>query len=195
MQPKVLNVLVGIVQHRVEMAAQVGEGIIDGSQLPLQHAPHLTGGIGSGVGGVRFDQIDDGLRLGQIQLPVQKGPLGEFPPLGRSGSCVVQCIQPCRQHGRGAVAVEFHGILPGVAVGCPAAHGHALIDDPSLAVMEGAHHQLPAGHLGKGRTLGSKNLLGDGNAPVPGHSDNANGADLTACGNGGNDTGHVVTSN
>ena len=52
------------------MAAQIGEGIIDGIQLLLQHAAYLSGGIGSGIGGIRFDQIDDRFCLGQIQFSV-----------------------------------------------------------------------------------------------------------------------------
>ena len=47
----------------MEVAAQVHQIVVDGSQLLLQHAPHLTGGIGGSVGGVGFNQIDDRFRL------------------------------------------------------------------------------------------------------------------------------------
>ena len=63
MQAEILNVLVGVVQHRVEVAAQVHQIVVDRRQFLLQHAPHLSGGVGGGVGGVGFDQVNDGLRL------------------------------------------------------------------------------------------------------------------------------------
>ena len=129
----------------MEMAAQVHQVIINGGQLLLQHPAHLTGCIGGGVGGIRFDQVDDGLRLGQIQLAVEEGTLGEFASAGRTGTGAVQRFQPGGQHGRGAVAVEFHGVLAGVAVGSPGHDSHALVNDPALLVAEGAQHQLPVG--------------------------------------------------
>ena len=83
---KVLDVLIGIVQNGVKVAAQVCQMVIHRQQHLLQPAAYLSGGVGRSVCGIRFNQIDDGLGLGQVQLPVQKGPLGEFSPLGRSGS-------------------------------------------------------------------------------------------------------------
>jgi hypothetical protein len=52
------------------MAAKVGQGPVDGVQLFLQRAAYLTGGVGGGVGSFRFNQVNDGLRLGQVQLAV-----------------------------------------------------------------------------------------------------------------------------
>ena len=86
LQAKVLNILVGIIQHRVEVAAQVHQIVIDGGQLLLQHAPHLSGGVGGGVGGIRFDEINDGFRLRQIHFSVEKGPPCIFSRLGTSAS-------------------------------------------------------------------------------------------------------------
>ena len=75
------------------MTADIGQIVIDGSQLLLQHTFHLSGGIGSGIGGVCFDQIDDRLCLGQIQLAVKEGAFGVFTPLSRLGSCQIQSFQ------------------------------------------------------------------------------------------------------
>ena len=67
---EILDILVGIIQHGMEMAAQVGQVIVDGRQLLLQHTAHLSGSVGGRIGAVRLDQINDGLRLGQRQLSV-----------------------------------------------------------------------------------------------------------------------------
>ena len=69
-QAEVLNVLVGIVQHGVEVTAKVRQVVVDGLQGPLQGAAHLPGGIGGGIGGFCFNEVNDGLRLGQVQLAV-----------------------------------------------------------------------------------------------------------------------------
>ena len=142
-QAEILDILIGIVQHRVEMAAKVHQVVVNGGQLFLQDPAYLSRSIGGGVGGVRFDQIDDGLRLGQVQLAVEKGPLGEFSPFGGFRPGQIQRLQPGGQYRGGAVTVKFHGILAGVAVGSPGDHGHALVDDPALLVMQSAQHQLP----------------------------------------------------
>ncbi len=54
----------------MKMAANIREGIINWGKLPQQRPAHLPGGIGGSVGGFRFDEIDDSLRLGKIHLPV-----------------------------------------------------------------------------------------------------------------------------
>ena len=70
LQAEILDILVGVIQHCMEMAAQIGQVVIDGGQFLLQHALHLSGGVGGGIGGVCFDQVDDSLCLGQVQLSV-----------------------------------------------------------------------------------------------------------------------------
>ena len=37
-----------------------------------------------GGGGLGIDEVDDGLGLGQVQLAVEKGPLGEFAGSGQA---------------------------------------------------------------------------------------------------------------
>lgn len=91
--------------------------------------------------------------------------------------------------------MEFYGILAGVAVRPAAADSYALINGPTLVVLERSHYQLSIGSLGQGCISRRKNLFRNGDASVAGHSDDANSADLTACGNGGNDIRHDVTSN
>ena len=57
-------------------------------------------------------------------------------------------------------------------------HGHALVDDPALLIVEIAQDQLPVGDLTEGLAgIGGEDLLGDGNAVVAGESQNADGTD------------------
>ena len=72
---------------------------------------------------VRIDEIDDGLRLRQVHFAVEEGPLGEFTGLGLPGSGGKEGgEQGVKDHGR-AVAVEFGGVLPSVAVSAAEADG------------------------------------------------------------------------
>ena len=135
------------------MAAQVRQSAVNGVQLLLKTAAHLTGCVGSGIGGVCFDQIDDSLCLGQIQLAVQESPLGEFTTLGRLCAGNVQAFQSGSQHSRAAVAVEFHRILAGIGVGTVGNHNAAVIDGPAGLVLKIAQHQFPVRNLSQGLSI------------------------------------------
>ena len=87
--------------------------------------------------------------------------------------------------------MEFHRILPGVAVGLAAAYRHALIDHPPLGIVQRPHHQPPAGGLGQGITQRGKDLLRNFNTAVPAQPDNPDGADLTPGGDGSNCVRHA----
>ena len=188
---KIFNILVGIVQHRVEMAAQVRQVVVNGRELLLQLAAHLPGGVGGGVGGVRFDEIDDGFRLRQIHFSVEKGALGEFSPLGGKRPGEIQSFQPCSQHGRGAVAMKFHGVLAGVGVGRAGDHCHALVNDPALLVVKGSENQTAVGRFPKGfSAVQCKYLIRDRDAPVTRQADDADGGNGSAGGYGSDNVGH-----
>ena len=181
-QAEILDILIGIIQHCVEMAAQVGQIVIDGIQLFLQSAAHLAGGIGSGIGGVCFNEVNDRLRLGQIQMAVEEGPLGEFAPACRPGTGDVEGFQSCGQYSRGAVAVEFHRILAGIAVGTPGIDGAAGVDDPTLLVMEFTQDQLPVGRFPEGLAADAfENFSADLGAVISRHADDADGGNAEPC--------------
>lgn len=142
----------------------------------MQLAAHLPGGVGGGIGGVRFDEIDDGFRLRQIHFSVEKGALGEFSPLGGKRPGEIQSFQPCRQHGRGAMAMKFHGVLAGVGVGRTGDHRHALVNDPTLLVVKGSENQTAVGRFPEGfSAVQCKYLIRDRDAPVTRQADDADG--------------------
>ena len=194
-QTEILDVLVGIVQYRVEMAAQIGQIVVNWGQLLLEHTAHLAGRVGGGIGGVRLNQIDNGFCLSQIQLAVQEGPFGVFAPLGGLGSGNIQRFQPCRQHSRGAVTVKFHRVLTGIGMGTPGNHSHALVNGAALFVVKLAEHELPVRDIQQGFLIvQGKYLIRDGNAVVTRQTDDADGADLIARGYGGDGVRHGLDS-
>ena len=149
------------------MAAQIGQIVVNGCELFLQLAAHLPRGVGGGIGGVRFDEINDGFRLRQIHFSVEKGAFGELSPPGGKRPGEIQSLQPRRQHGRGAVAMKFHGVLAGVGVGCAGDHRHALVNDPVLLVVKGSENQTAVGGFHQGLSaVQCKYLIRNRNAPV-----------------------------
>ena len=79
-QAEILNILVRIVQHCVEMAANICQVIIYRRQLFLQYAGYLTGSVCSCVCCLCLDKIDDSFRLRKCKLTVQECPFCKFAP-------------------------------------------------------------------------------------------------------------------
>ena len=142
-QTKILNILIGVIQHGVEMAAQIGQIVVNRCQLFLQNALHLTCSVGGGISGVRFNQIDDSFCFCQTQLAVQKCPFGEFTSLGRLCTGQIQRFQTGSQHGGAAVTVKLHGVFAGVAVRGAGNNGAAGIDGAAFLVQQPTQNQLP----------------------------------------------------
>ena len=144
---EIFDVLVGIIQYRMEMAAQVGQIVIDGNQFFLQLAAHLTGGIGSSFRRVRLDQVNHCFCLRQIKVAIQKCPLGKFTTPCRLCAGMVQRFQTCGQNGRGAVAMKFDRVFTGVAVGPSGVNGAAGVDDAAFFVVQLAQNQFSIGRV------------------------------------------------
>ena len=66
----VLDVLVRIVHHRVKPGGDLQQGFLDGFQHPAETALQLGGGVAGRGSGLGVNQVDDGLRLRQVQPPV-----------------------------------------------------------------------------------------------------------------------------
>ena len=119
----VLNVLVGVIHHGVKPGGDVDEGLLHRRQAAAETAVQLGCGVFRGSGGLGIDEIDDGFRLRQVHFAVEEGPLGEFTGLGLPGSGGKESgEQGVEDYGR-AVAVEFGGVLPSVAVSAAEADG------------------------------------------------------------------------
>ena len=168
------------------MAADVRQPLVDGGEAAVQGAAHLGGGVGGHVGGLGLDQVDDGLRPGQVHLPVEEGPLSELPGPGDPGSGPAEGLQPCTQHGGGAVALELHRVLAGVGVGAGAADRQTVVKLPALQVVQGPQHQLPGRDLLQACSVfGGKHFPRQLCAARSGQPQDSHSTGLPARGNGG----------
>ena len=73
--------------------------------------------------------------------------------------------------------MELHRVLSRVAVRSPGDHGHALVDDPALGIVEFAQFQLPVFRPGQRHPTG-KDLLGNFNTAVSREPQDPNGGYL-----------------
>ncbi len=139
----VLNVFVRVVHHGVKPGSDVQQRVLHRFQDAAEAAVQLGGGVAGGGGGFGVDEVGDCLGLGKVHAPVEEGTFRELPRprLPRPGG--KQGVQQLPQDGGGTVAVEFGGVLAGVAVGRGEADGKPLIQHPALPVQHLAETQLP----------------------------------------------------
>ena len=88
--------------------------------------------------------------------------------------------------------MEFHRVLSRVAVGPSCHHGHALVNDPVFFVAECSQNQLPVRGMTEFSLTWGKNLFCDLDAVISAEPENADGADLVSCRNGGDGVRHSV---
>ena len=174
LEGEIVDVLVGIVQHCVKMAHHGHQRLINGIQLPQQGPTHLTGCIGCRIGGFRFDQVDDGLGSGEIHPAVQKCALGKFPGARLTCAVLKQGGEGLGEHRRGAVALELHGVLAGVAVGAGGIDRQNPVNDPPLPVVEIVKAELPGDSFRQRLPVyRGENFGGSPGAAVAGEPDHA----------------------
>ena len=99
---KGFNVLVRVVQHRVEVGHQVHQIVVNAADLPAHGPGELAHGVFGRRHGLRVDQVHHGLGLGQIHLAVEEGPAGKLPGQSLAGAGGKEGLQPGGQHGGGA---------------------------------------------------------------------------------------------
>ena len=144
---KVRDVLVRVVDHGVIVAGDVLQRVVYTLRVPQHRAAELPGGVFCVQRGLGVDEVDNGLCLREIHAAVEKGALREFARQRLPCPGSEQRLQPCAQHGRGAVALQLGRVLAGVAVR-PAADGaQAEVERLAVRVAEGAVDELAVRRL------------------------------------------------
>ena len=164
-----VDILVGVIEHGVEMRAQIDPAVVDRVDLFADRTCNLSGGVCRRVGCLGVDEIDHGFGLRQIHLAVQKRAAREFTGPRLPETCGEQRFKPGGQCCGGAVALNFGGILAGVGMRGAGDECHAVVDGPSLCVKERAERKLAVGE-GRKRPAGvqPEDLFRGLNAPVAG---------------------------
>ena len=65
-----VDILVGVIEHGVEMRAQIDPAVVDRVDLFADRTCNLSGGVCRRVGSFGVDEIDHGLSLRQVHLAV-----------------------------------------------------------------------------------------------------------------------------
>ena len=125
----------------MEVGHQVHQGGVDLPNPAAQSPGQLARRVAGPLPALGVQQVGHRLRLGQVQPPVEKGPLGELPGPGLAGPLGKQGLQPQGEHHGGAVTVELRRVLPGVALGPPAVGAQHPVNDLPLPVQQVPVHQ------------------------------------------------------
>ena len=80
------------------------------------------------------DDLQDGLRLGQIEASGKKRPQGKLSRAGQARPRGQGQVQEAPQDPIARMAVDFHHVFPGIGVGRPHKSEHNFIDDFTLGV-------------------------------------------------------------
>ena len=188
---EVLDVLVRVIQHRVVVGADVAEGGVDRADALTDGTGELPGRVAGGLGGLGVDDVGHGLGGAELHAAVEKGALGELPGPGLPGAEGEELLQQRAQHHGRAVALEFRGVLAGIAVGAAADRAQAEIQQrpvPPAQLTVDEFPVLPRGHGAAGERM--KQPVGQRYGFRPGQPDDADGGQLRAGGDGGNGIRH-----
>ena len=98
--PEFLNILVRVVQHRVEVRADVLQNGVDRCRPPVNGSGELAGCIPDRFRTLCVDQVDHRFGGTQIHPPVQECPFGEFPRQGLPATQSEQFLQQGLQQHR-----------------------------------------------------------------------------------------------
>ena len=161
----------------MEVGHHIHQGGVYGRDFPGQCAGQLARRLAGPLPAPGVQQVGHTLRLGKVQPPVEKGPLGELPraclagPLGKEG-----LKAQGEDHG-GAVAVELRCVLPSIAGRTAAVSTQHLVNDLALTVQQAAIYQRAGGMVQKALpTQGPEAGGGDIRRPRTGQPQDADGS-------------------
>ena len=144
-----------------DASEQVGAKRVD---LIAQASLQLTGGGTGGSRGLGADEIHHRLGLGQVELAVEEGPLGELARTGHAGTGLKHRGQHTRGDQRSPMAADLDKILARVAAGVAEDREQHLVDDLAMRINDPAEGD--AALLHRGRRLGSaEDRVGHGQCP------------------------------
>ena len=140
---------------------------------------------------LRVDEIHHGLRLDEIQLPVEERPLRELPAGGLAAPGGEQRPQPRVQHDGAAVAVQLGAVLACIAVGRGKHHAQHVVDDlPRLVQQLAQHHGTAPLRPGLFPVFGAEHRVQRGAGACAGQPQYADGTRLHGRCDGGDGIRH-----
>ncbi|ANY61086.1 hypothetical protein MA05_01965 [Comamonas aquatica] len=145
-----VDLFLGEVQRGLDQHTQVDQGFAQLADLAREVARQRAAGAARRRLGAGVDQVGNRLGLGQVDLVVEEGALGELTGLGQAqagqdrgavGPRRLRGLQAARQqqlqHHGAAVGLQLQHVLAGVAVRAGEVQRQAMVDGRALGVLEG----------------------------------------------------------
>lgn len=133
--------------------------------------------------GFGFDQVGDGLGLGQVQLVVEEGALAEFARPRLAGAQFKTTLHQQVEHHRATVALQFEHVFAGEGVRPGEIQRQAFIDHLSAAIEERAVVCVP------GLQFAAADFDGDPPGQRPGDPDDTHATPALGGSDGGDGFG------
>jgi len=155
-----VDVVFAEVDAGFEKGDEFDEGLLERSNAAAECTAHLAGGL-TGLGEcLGFDEVANGLGLGEVELAGEEGALGEFAGVGEASAEGKGATKEKVEDDRRAVGGDFNEVVAGVGVG-----GGVEGDDGFIKLLAGFGFIEDRGEAGAGVFQGlaeADELGGDG---------------------------------
>ena len=109
-----IEILFGEVENGLDEHSQVNELIAAHADLAREFADQAPRGGANARRCRGADEVGDSLGLGEVDLVVQKGALGELAGLGKTRAQIEAASQDQREHSRAAMPLQLQDVFTGV---------------------------------------------------------------------------------
>ena len=111
--------------------------------LARKHAFHRLQRRAGASARARGDQVGDGFGLRQVELAVEKRPLGEFARPRQPRAQLARAAQQQIEQYRAAMPLQFQHMFAGVRGGRGKIQQQAAIDQLAFGIMKGGEMRMP----------------------------------------------------
>jgi hypothetical protein len=177
-----VDVVFGEVDSGFEGGDEGDESFFRGRDLAGEGAAELPGGEAGLVEGAGFDEVVDGLGLGEVEAAGEEGALGEFAGFGEACAAGEALAEEVVEEDGGAVGGYFYDVFRGVGVGGWEPGYDGFVQDLRGIFPCGVNNFCEAGERGGEGVAEAEEGFGDGAGGGAGEPDDA---DAAAAGRGG----------
>ena len=188
-----VNFFVRIIDNRQKFRHQIDQLLPNLKDMGSDNTVQLRGGVFRRLCRHGCHQIVHRFSAGQVHFAGEKRPSGKFAGFCLYGALCKQRRQRLRQHGRGAMALNFRHVLSRVRIRCMHHTAQTVVNDLAVSAVQGtvgkqtvwALRQRPA-------ALRGKNCINNRKGLRSGDADDSNRSGSRPCRDCGNGLAHNI---
>ena len=178
------------IEHGLDIGRNGEQGVVKSADPAAEGVFELGCCEPRGAFGTGLDEVEDGLGLGQVDLSIQKGALGEFAGVGLARAGGEEGVEDAPGGLRAAVALDFDRILAGVGMRRAEHEPERVVEDFAGAGRDGrAVRERAGGPRGERRRRAAVQAVGQRERAGARKADDGDGACARRGGDRGDDVG------